>query len=1411
MNFLKPTIYYIFSAILFIGVIPICNGQKQNYFEHITTAEGLSQNDVNSIYQDIYGYMWFGTHDGLDKYDGYDFHVFKPDPNNDKSINSNLIFSITGDKKGNLWIGTTGNGLSYLNRDTGNFLNFEHDEENTNSLSNNYVSKVLLSSKDKLWIGTNEGINMLNLQDSIASNNFLRYNLDHDPTKLGAEINTIVEIYEDAKGDIWVGATYGLYMLTRDNNNEAYFKYMNGTFNLPHVNTPSITQDLNGNYYIGTAVGLFFINVHEENPTAKLIHEGYYNELIVDKQNNIWAGTNNGLVLIENKGNTPKLVEKYIYNPRNEFSLTKNIVKSLFVDDTGIIWIGTNGGGVNKFDPNRKKFIHVKKTVDSQSLSYDKIRSMYQDSNGTVWIGTEGGGLNMQVSERQNKNQVRFMKYTTIQRAFVISEVDYLGKKELWIGSEGYPNLYKLNMELKRPIQEKDFKPSKDFKKSVFSIAQDSDKNIWVGTYSGGVYRYKLNSQMTNYDIDNFSYKKGDSKSLSNNIIRNILEDNKGNIWFATGNGLSVLSKKERNSKNPAFKKYKNIKGDSTSLSHNYILSLYEDNNNTMWVGTFGGGLNKVIYDENSKEISFKVYSENSGLPNNVIKGIIEDNSGNLWISTNQGLSMFNPKTEVFTNYDVNDGLQSNEFQELACLKKEDGQLLFGGVNGYNAFYPSEIEDNKIPSKTVITNLLINNNVVEVGERIGNNTVLSQPIENTSAVKLNYNQNSFSFEFAALHYAAPQKNKFEYKLEGFDEDWMQTTASKRFATYTNIEPGLYTFKVKSSNNDGVWDSRPSVLLIEIVPPFWKTDIAYFIYFLLIIVILVLFWRYTVINASKKHQLELDQMEKEQAEELQRLKLEFFTNISHEFRTPLTLIKGPLEYLQKKGENLSWETLQEQFGLMNKNTDSLLRLVNQLLDFRKITQGKMRLVVRNTDIISFIKEVAEPFQFLAQKKRIDFKIKTNDTALKAWFDHDALEKIINNLLSNAFKFTPDEGKIRIKIKTINQIKISSESKKMDFIEIEVRNSGQGISKEKLNNIFERFYVDGDKKDRNPEGMGIGLSFVKNLVKLHEGEVTVTSKENKGTKFQILLPKDKEAYINIPEITCKETSDSDYFVRTSESESFAIDINDDLVDANLSRTRSKLPVLLVVDDNKDIRTFIKQALKDDYFIYEAENGQEGLELAKKYSPNIILTDLLMPIMDGIELCEKLKTNPATSHIPIIMITAKASQESEVEGLKNGADDYIRKPFDMDALQIKILNTVKQRELLRKRFNREIHLQPNEVTVTSTDEKFLNQAMEIVEKHMMNTDFNVEMLVKEMGYSRSNLYLKFKELTGLTSSEFIRNIRLKRAVQLLESSDLTVKEVMYRTGFNTASYFSKCFKKQFGVIPSEYVVQKEVKLEK
>ncbi|WP_111708312.1 two-component regulator propeller domain-containing protein [Lutibacter citreus] len=1396
---LKVLVNYIIIYLLFISV---CAAQGIITFDHLSTKNGLSQNDVNSIYQDKEGFMWFGTHDGLNRYDGYKFSVYKPKSNDKFSINSNLIWDIKGDENGNLWIGTTGNGLNFFDKTTEKFTHFTHNENDINSINDDYIKTVYLDNQKRLWISTRKGLDMADLSKPIDSLKFHHLKINKDNFLSSKGNSTIAFVFQDSQNHLLVGGAKGLFKLSKDKLGKEYFKLL-GDARISAVK--GIAEDAFGRLLVTSFNKLHIINLKEQSyKFIKVPIRG--NNIAVDK-GRIWIGGGDGLFYFENKkeNEMPILLDHLKYDPKSANSLSKNEIVSLFIDRTGIVWIGANGGGVNIFDPESKQFEVIQKTSDPHSLSNDNIRSIFEDSNGTLWVGTEGGGLNI-LKREDNKNYNKFTNIKKISSPFVIKEIKQGDKKIVLIGGQSYPGLFKVDITDSKNIKESSLSPFLKGVSSVFSLLEDSSKNLWIGTYNSGVTRCLNNGSANDYKRDILSYNVNRPEGISNDIIRDIVEDRLGNIWFATGNGLSRLVKSEISKKHPKFKIYKHIPGDKSSLSHNYILTIFESNNGEMWFGTFGGGLNKLIRSVDGKSDAFKVYSEKDGLPNNVIKGILEDNNGNLWLSTNKGLSKFNPITGVFKNYDTNDGLQSDEFGELARFKKSNGEMLFGGVNGFNSFFPDEIKDNSINAETVITGFSIFNKPIGINEEVNGRIILDKSINEIDQIDLKYGENSFSFEFAALHYAAPLKNQYAYKLEGFDNDWVYTSSEKRFATYTNLEPGLYILKVKVSNNDGLWDETPSELKINVIPPFWRTNTANGFYTLLFLLGMIGFRRFTIIRSTKKHQLEIEHFEKEKHEEIHRLKLEFFTNISHEFRTPLTLIKGPLEYLQKNWKKVDETKVEEQFSLMRKNTEYLLRLVNQLLDFRKMDKGKMSLNIGYSDIVDFIKIVGEPFQFLSKKKEIKFKIKSTSKSFKTWFAPDALEKIMNNLLSNAFKFTPKNGKIIISIcdgEEFNDIEgIETKEDKSNYVVIQVKDSGKGIPKHRIKFIFERFYVDRDVRKMNSEGTGIGLAFTKKLVELHQGTIDVVSDEKQGTNFVLWLPKYKGAYEGEKDITFSDDSESETFINEQNAESYAIGVLDEIVDQNYSKSRSKNPMLLIVDDNAEIRGVIRQGLEDKYDIYEAENGVKGFELASKIIPNIIITDILMPIMDGIEFCEKLKTTQETSHIPVVMLTAKTSQEWEIEGLKTGADSYIRKPFDMELLDLKLSNILKHRDELRKRFNRNTTLQPKEVTVTSTDEVFLQKAIEIVENNMMNSEFSVEQLVKEMALSRSNLYLKIKELTGLSSSEFIRNIRLKRAVQLLEKSDMSVKEIMYMTGFNTASYFSKCFKKQFGVIPSKYI---------
>ena len=1120
--------------------------------------------------------------------------------------------------------------------------------------------------------------------------------------------------------------------------------------------------------------------------------------ILAEGEDQVWVGTYTGLLEFKlgQRGTIPELIETFNPVAENPYSLNKNVIKALEKDRSGIIWVGTSGGGLNKFDPRRKPFYHFGQNLRREGNRYTEIRSMLEDSYGNLWIGTEGGGLFWYPGDAAAGPYTEFASIASSASVFALEEIEENGQSYLLVGSEDMPTLRKLSISADG-VEESELVAG--MFGSVFSILQDQQGIVWIGTYNKGLERW-LPKEGGGYTREWFTKQTGD---LANDIVRRVFEDANGNIWIGTAKGLHKIEAGETSKEDPKITLYQNSEEDSRSLSHNYVLDIFESSAGYLWIGTFGGGLNQLVYEEDGRGAYFKRYWEKDGLPSNTIKGILEDEVGQLWLSGNGGLSRFDPETETFQNYSITDGLQSAEFFEAAKAKRSDGSLLFGGVNGFNAFLPQSIQENTHQPKVVFTRLLVHNHEVVPNEAVNGEIILEQSITESEKLELAYRQNDFSIEFAALHFADPKKNEYAFKLEGYHDDWIEVGAEKRYATFTNLRHGNYTLLVKASNADRVWEPEPARLQIRIKPPFWLAWPAYILYAAIFVGALWLFRRYTIIDVQEKHRLTLEHMEREKLEELNQMKLRFFTNISHELRTPLTLVISPLEFILEKGKTLSSDNLQQQYHYMYKNAKYLLRLVNQLLDFRKLDQGSLNLRVRRGDIRSFIENVTQPFQFLANKKSIDFDMGQSETDIYTFFDPDLIEKIMYNLLSNAFKFTPAGGAVRVEVK---EKYLQNKSGKEPFVEIQVQDDGIGISRSQLKKIFERFHK-GENKKMNKDGAGIGLAYTKSLVELHHGAISVQSVKGNGSCFTVILPMEKSAYLKseIEQGKIEQfQADSDpleYLVAEPVAELSATSIG-----MNSMEQEKELPLLLFVDDNADIRSFIKEGFQNDFRIIEAEDGAQGHEVALSSLPDIIVSDVMMPNTDGIELCKRLKTNPLTSHIPIVLLTAKSADEDELEGLRTGADAYVVKPFKLDILRAQLMNIYRQRERLKQRFRQEVLLQPEEITVTTADEEFLKRAVSIIEDHMSDSEFNVEALVKEMYLSRSKLYLKLKALTGQSSSEFIRTIRLKRAIQLLEKSDYTIKEIMFMTGFNTASYFSKCFKNQFGVVPSEYLKQKK-----
>ncbi|MEM6964261.1 MAG: two-component regulator propeller domain-containing protein [Bacteroidota bacterium] len=1386
------------KTIFLLCLVGYFTAWSQPIFEHITSDDGLSENVVNCIFQDSRGFMWFGTNDGLSKYDGNQFTVYKPNFSEKGSISSNLIFAITEDLEGNLWIGTTGSGLCKFDAKTEVFTAYKSDPNDPRSLTSDYINKLFTDSKGRIWIGSARGLNVFD--PSAEETVFYDYSI-------AFKNNFISAVREDKKGNIWVASRKGLYR-SFDVKSLDKFQFGPQPMDVNDNADPILLFEIDeyDRKVVLRGRDLFYQNKDNENAYSLIGQAVEGRAIIIDLDNKIWLGSDLGLFCYEKENNAPlpQLAKHYVHDNMDSRSLSKNLVNSLYQDRGGIIWVGVNGGGLNKFNPNRKAFSHISNLSENEKSS-QKIRAILEDSKGTLWVGTEGDGLFWREKSADNDFQNSFNNIRVPNRPFALEEVTLNDKKWLFVGAEVAPVLSRVAID---DAPNKQLEPIAKGINSVFSILQDKDNNIWVGTYNGGLWRWTPSADGERFEKIRFENDPKDSLSISNNIIRKIVQDSRGNIWLGTGDGLNKISANQTGLDQIKFEVYKNVLGDNKSLSHNYILDIFESTTGEIWVGTFGGGLNRMIYSSSDTAPYFENFTEEDGLSNNTIKSILEDPDGNLWLSSNRGLTKFNPKDKSIFNFNLKDGLQANEFSEEAAFYRNNGEMIFGGANGFNIFNPTKIEINDYEPVVHFTQLNVLNEAIQPLEKYNGRIILDEALSYKKQIKLNYNENNFSVAFAALDFLASDQITYKYMLDGYDEDWKISSARNPLATYTNLPHGKYTLMVKSTNSDGIWNDKTTELGIVIKPPIWLTWYAYLFYALSGFGILWFFRRYELIGIQEKNDLKVAQLEREKREEIHDLKLRFFTNISHEFRTPLTLIIAPLENLIKAGSQLSAGKINEQYHLMYKNSKYLLRLVDQLLDFRKLDQGKLNLEARQGNIVEFIKEATQPFEFIASKQNVRFSVESDDDAIYLWFDPDVVEKILYNLLSNAFKNTPADGEVVVKLSLVEdgQGSFTNKNKLKNYFQMEVIDSGKGISSTIKKKIFERFYKEGEDKF-SQDGAGIGLSFTKSLVKRHYGEISVKSKRGEGANFIVRLPLSKNVFAKGETFNNKITS---HHFSTDPLEYFSPEKPTTLpeieADITTDEPSAELPLLLFVDDNSDIRKFIKSGFENDFRIILAENGVKGLEMAKSSIPDIIISDIMMPEMDGIEMCKALKTSVGTSHIPIVLLTAKTTSESEIEGLETGADAYVKKPFKLNILKQQILNIHSQREVLKSRFRKEVILQPKEITVTTVDEEFLQRAVDLVEEHMSDAEYNVEALVKDMYISRSKLYLKIKALTGYSTSEFIRTIRLKRAVQLLEQSDYTIKEIMFMTGFNTASYFSKCFKKLYGIVPSEYVRSKK-----
>ncbi|WP_044117715.1 hybrid sensor histidine kinase/response regulator transcription factor [Alkaliflexus imshenetskii] len=1369
------------SILLFLIVWSATYSQQAaNQFRRIDAEWGLSNNQINTIFSDSKGVIWFATVSGLNRYDGYAFKVFKNVPGDPTSLPENSIHRMYEDHLGYFWLFTTNRHFIFDPRTEKFGTDHELFHKNV-PLPTDNISSIRVGRDSTLWISNSfSGVYHYHPAKDYISH------LQHQQNDSGS-------ISSDRVTDVVFCNAGFAYLVHHSGVIDVVDPVSLAVIDRIFFNADVLTKDSNrgfrlfidsdGDFWIYAAVygdGVIYLNrltgatrVVSANSRPYALSNNLISGIVEDRDGRIWVATDHGGINVINK--RTQSIEQILCKPGDVTSLSSNVITSIHKSSDGIIWIGTFKNGINYYHERLYQFQLFRSLPYQQSQFFSNdVNCFAEDRLGNLWIGTNGNGL---VYFDRAKNSFRTYRHipgdTNSLSSDIIVSLCIDHKDRLWIGTyQGGLNSF--DGRRFTHYRHSADNPSGISDDRVWQILEDSRNRLWIGTLGGGLSMF---DERTNSFVH---HREGDFNSISSDFVLALNEDSQGNIWIGTSAGLTVLDATTNR-----FRHYIHDENNPSGISHSSVLSILEDAKGRLWIGT-RNGLNLFDRERNV----FKVIRETDGLPDHNIITMLDDGKGDIWIATLNGLSNLvttNDGSIAFRNYDLLDGLQGLEFNEHSALKTSAGELIFGGGNGFNLFIPNNITGHERDFPVILTDFKLMNRSVGIGEKVNGHVVLNQAIGLSSEVSLRHNQNVFAIGFSALNYFHPERTRFRYKLEGFNNDWIETDSRNRLATYTNLNPGVYLFRVMASASDGSWNEHETTLTIRVIPPFYATSLAYLIYFVLF-VLLILLLIFTIRRRERMHYLrEQEKAEYYRMRDLDAMKTRFFTNVSHEFRTPLTLILTPLDKLLKEVKDAA---IREQLTLIGRNAKRLLNLVNQLLDFRKLEVDKISLNKSYGDIVRFISDGFNSFIDLFESKSIACSISSNMERYMVHFDQDKMEKILFNLLSNAVKFTPENGRIHLHL-----LRCEPHSSEfldcfngLEYLEIQVRDSGIGISPERQERIFDRFFQIDDNATIINQGSGIGLSLTQEFVKMHGGTIHVESEPGNGSAFIVRLPLNDEVVAR-EELPDSPKAEPD-FISQDVAES-----NEHLVDSN------KKPTLLIVEDNEDLRFYLKENLKQNFTILEAPNGFEGWEKTLSAMPGLVVSDIMMPVEDGIALCRRIKGDARTSHIPVILLTARTANEQKLEGLEAGAEDYITKPFNYEILELKIKRLIEMRQSFQHAFSRKFEIKPGEIGITSLDEKFLNKALKIVEKNIGNSEFSVERMGRELGVSRGHLYNKILALTGKTPVEFIRLMRLKRAAQYLAKSQQTVSEIAFMVGFNDPKYFSKYFKDEFGVVPSEY----------
>lgn len=1320
-------------------------------FTHIGLEQGLSHSTIFAIDQDREGNLWFATYDGVNKYNGYQFTVYRHHYMDTASIASDIARCVAVDTSNRVWIGTR-DGLSLYNRRNDRFANYTYYDAKGKPVT---VTAIVPIRKDQLMVGTTGGVLLFDAHRG-------RFLSDTLPAPLHALQPTVLT---RADGNVYIGVRGGIYT----------YNTIEGTLNhlltLPHDAKPhTLLCQMHTRLWIGTeGYGLYLYDLRTRQlksyrcgQTPGLASD-YVRSLALDTQNRLWIGTYSGLSIYDEGQDTFRSMTS---QTNDEGSLSQNSVRCIFKDNQGGMWLGTYWGGLNYYHPLCDRFRYIRHSPSANSLSDNVVSCIVEDHDNNLWIGTSDGGLN-----RYNRSTQTFTNYLfddgrhrEDMQPFRDIKTVYVDetRDKVYVGAHASGI-----MVLDRTTGQNHFLTRANSNlptNNVYSILPDSAGQLLIGTLE----------HLLRFDPDRRSFTviahDAHNQPLPDDA-RLLYRDSRSRLWIGGETGCAAYHR-HAGGLTPATDC-----AIAPALRHSFVNCFYESADGTLWAGT-RDGLFALPADTST---SYRHYTTDDGLPSNVIYGILQDSYKRLWISSNQGLSCLQPETGRLRNYTVADGLQSNQFNANSCCRLRDGSMLFGGINGITLFRPETIVNNPYTPRPVINKLFVFNREVLPGDDTG---ILQESIDNVDHITLASSQNSFAISFVVSNYIAGQHNTFSYRMEGYDNQWY-TRDDTGPVSYSNLPAGNYTFYVKAANNDGKWNREPASLHIRVLPVWYRTWWAYTLSALALIGLAGGIIRYFWLRKSMQTKILMERLDKEKREEINQMTIRFYVNISHELRTPLTLIVAPLQELLSRISG-QWE--RERLLYIQRNTRRLLHLVNQLMDYRRAELGIFKLAPVHANAYRRIESCFLNYDNLARRKDIDYNFYSELQERNVLFDPNYLDLIFNNLLSNAFKFTGEGGSVTVKLYLEG-----------DDLVLQVADTGIGIPHDQQARIFQRFY----QVDNTHSGSGIGLSLVQKLVQSHHGCITLDSEPGKGSVFTVRLPQAPSAYTPQElaaatdannQLQAYSTNAHDAYVDEEPDDSYTVDSNDD-------SSTSKRGTVLIVEDNDELRQYIVEGLSTHFNILKANNGQQALELLKDHEVDLIITDVMMPVMDGVKFCKLVKQNLRTCHIPVYMLSARTDLHSQMQGLQVGADDYIPKPFSIEVLEAKIANVLRTRYRNFERYSSSTEIEPQKLANNALDEELLKRAIAVVEKNIDNVDFSTEQFAREMNMSRSNLHLKLKAITGKSAIDFIYKIRFKRACQLLKEGRYSVSEISYKVGYNTPSYFAARFKKYVGCLPTEY----------